>query len=335
VSTDSRGTVVITGGAGYIGSALTGELLRRGYQVHVLDALLFGGDSILAYLAHPSFSFEKTDLAAPEVALDFQGVRAVFHLAALVGFPVCQQVGEETAFHYNVTTTQRIFEAAERSGVERFIFASTYSNYGMSPDGAPVTEDSPTYPQSLYARTKIAAEVFLRDRGLRTACAPLIPRFATLFGISPRTRFDLLINQFVLEAVVKRKLILYQGDYRRSFVHIGDVVEALTLLLEAPLAGTRNEVFNIGSPEGNFRKHDVAALVARQVPGTTVEQRDLSFGGDMRGVQVSSAKAERVLGFRARRTVEEGIREVHAAITCGLIKEPTHTRYRNHQFLID
>jgi nucleoside-diphosphate-sugar epimerase len=327
--------IVITGGAGYIGSVLAGELLRLGYRVHVLDALLFGGDSLLAYFPHPSFSFEQVDLAAADAPPDLQEARAVFHLAALVGFPVCQQVGEDTAFRYNVTMTQRLFEAAERAGAERFLFASTYSNYGMSADGEAVTEESPTYPQSLYARTKIAAEDSLRERGARAACAPVIPRFATLFGVSPRTRFDLIVNQFVLEAVTKRKLVLYQGDFRRSFVHIRDVVEALVLLLEAPLPSVRNEIFNIGSPKGNLRKHEIADLVAREVPGTAVEQRDLSFGGDMRDVQVSSAKVERVLGFRARRTVEEGIREVHAAIASGLIKEPGHPRYRNHQFVLD
>ncbi len=327
--------IVITGGAGYIGSTLTGDLLRRGYRVHVLDALLFGGDSLLAYLPHPNFSFEKVDLVLPEAGYDFAGAKAVFHLAALVGFPVCQQVGEETAFRYNVAMAQRSYEAAERAGAERFIFASTYSNYGMALDDEAVTEDSPLHPQSLYARTKIAAEEFLRERGHQSRCAPIIPRFATLYGISPRTRFDLIVNQFVLEALTKHKLVLYQGDFRRSFVHIRDVVDALVLLLEAPLGKVRNEVFNIGSPKGNFRKHEIAELVAREVPGMAIEQRDLSFGGDMRDVQVSSLKAERLLGFRAKRTVEEGIREVHEAIVSGLIKEPTHPRYRNHQFVVD
>jgi nucleoside-diphosphate-sugar epimerase len=250
--------VVVTGGAGYIGSLLTGLLLYRDAHVTAVDALLFGGESLLPYWHHPGFRFVKADLTDPG-ALDpsiWRGADAVVHLAAIVGFPACQAVGRHVAWRYNVDATRRVFEAAEAAGVKRFVFASTYSNYGLSPNGEPVTEESPLTPQSLYAETKIAAEQYLLSTG-GAACAPVVYRFATLFGVSPRTRFDLIVNQFVLEALTKRRLIIYQRAHARSFVHVRDVCQAICVALEAPLSTVRSQVFNVGSDAGNYTKDEV------------------------------------------------------------------------------
>lgn len=327
-------TVLITGGAGYVGSLLTGVLLNAGHTVRVADCLLFGGESLLSYFAHPGFSFQKVDVCTDPLQDLFDGVDVVYHLAAIVGFPACQQVGEVVATRFNVEATCRVFEAAERAGADRFIFASTYSNYGLSPDGETLTENSPLNPQSLYARTKIASEQFLLGRGQESRCAPVIPRFVTLFGISPRTRFDLIVNQFVLEAVTRRKLIIYQHDYNRSFVHVRDVVEALVIFMEAPKPVVRNEVFNVGGSGGNSTKREIIELIQKHVPGVTVEHRDLSFGGDMRDVRVSFQKIQHRLGFTPSRSVEDGILEVLGALESGLIPDPHASRYRNHQFIV-
>jgi nucleoside-diphosphate-sugar epimerase len=331
-----RSDVVITGGAGYIGSRLSGELLRRGRRVTVLDALLFGGESLLGYVGHPDFAFRKVDVAdeGTDLRRYLEGAELVFHLAAIVGFPACQQVGEQIAWRYNVEATRRVFEAAQAVGVRRLIFASTYSNYGVGDGSAPVTESSPLRPQSLYARTKIAAEEYLLQQGRSSSCAIVIPRFATLYGVSPRTRFDLIVNQFVLEALIRRKLVLYQGDYTRSFIHIADVVEALVQMGEAADELIRNEIFNVAASDGNYAKHEVVDLVRRQVPGVKVEYRQLSFGGDMRDVAVSAEKIGRVLGFQARRSLEQGIREIREVIETGLIRDPLSSRYRNHEFIV-
>lgn len=326
--------VLVTGGAGYIGSLLAGVLLNAGHDVTVLDCLLFGGEPILPYFSHPRFAFRKMDVCSDGLEGLMDGVDAVVHLAAIVGFPACQQVGEATAIRFNVDATRRVFEAAEAARVERFVFASTYSNYGSSPDDRPVTEDSPLYPQSLYARTKIAAEKYLLQQGQSSHCAPIIPRFTTLFGVSPRTRFDLLVNQFVLEALTDRRLVLYEGNYRRSFVHVRDVVEALCLLLQAPVEDVRNQVFNVGSEEGNYSKAEIVELVRKAIPDVEIEHRNLSFGGDMRDVTVSCEKIQSRIGFRARISVEEGIREIRNAIEWGLIHKPRSARYRNHTFIV-
>ncbi|GAB4497290.1 MAG: NAD(P)-dependent oxidoreductase [Anaerolineales bacterium] len=330
--------ILITGGAGYIGSLLTSELLRQNYRVTLLDSLLFGGESILPFMSHPNFHFIKTDVTEPRaikdaVKRDWQKPNAVVHLAGIVGFPACQAVGRQVAWKYNVEATKLTFEQSADLGVERFVFASTYSNYGYSEDGKPVTEDAPLHPQSLYAETKIAAEEYLLSQK-DAACAPLLFRFATLYGISPRTRFDLIVNQFVLEAFTKRHLIIYQRGYSRSFVHIRDVVRGIIMGLEAGQSKIRGEVFNLGADNGNYSKNDIVGFVLKRIPETIVEYKDLTFGGDMRDVTVSFEKIRRTLGFETTLNVDDGVREVLFALKSGLIRNPTEDRYRNAQFIV-
>jgi nucleoside-diphosphate-sugar epimerase len=337
--------VLVTGGAGYIGSLLTGVLLASGHEVTVVDDLIFGGESLLGYWHHPRFQFVKGDVCSAGL-FHVEGPRlrvgklkastfdAIVHLAAIVGFPACRAVGKEVAWRYNVEATQRVFQVAEATGVGRFVFASTYSNYGVATDGQPVTEESPLYPQSLYAETKIAAEKYLLGQARQDRCAPLIFRFATLFGISPRTRFDLIVNQFVLEALTKRELVIYQRDYSRAFVHVRDVVEGIILGLMAPEEKVRGQVYNLGSDRGNYTKDEIVALVQKHVDRLKVIHKELSFDGDMRDITVSFAKIKRELGFEPKISLEQGIVEIGAALESGLIKDATDSRYRNAQVIV-
>jgi len=330
--------VLITGGAGYIGSILTSELLRANYRVTALDSLLFGGESLISFLPHPNFHFVKTDVTESRaikdsIRNDWPKPDAVIHLAGIVGFPACQAVGKQVAWRYNVEATKTVFAQAADLGVERFIFSSTYSNYGLSPDGKPVTEESPLSPQSLYAETKVAAEEFLLSQR-EAPCTPLIFRFATLYGISPRTRFDLIVNQFVLEAFTKRELIIYQRGYSRSFVHIRDVVRGVIMGLEAERSKVCGQVFNLGTDHGNYSKDDIVRFVLKRMPETVVEYKDLTFGGDMRDITVSFAKIRNVLGFDTTLDVDDGIRELLFALKTGIIRNPTQERYRNAQFIV-
>ena len=333
-----NGHILITGGAGYIGSLLTSELLRANYRVTVLDDLLFGGESLLGFLHHPDFHFVKTNVTDPRAIRDnvrgeWPVPQAIVHLAAIVGFPACQAVGRQVAWRYNVEATKMVFEQAADLGVGRCVFASTYSNYGLSKDGKPVTEESPLNPQSLYAETKIAAEEYLLSQK-DTPTAPLSFRFATLYGISPRTRFDLIVNQFVLEAFSKRELIIYQRGYSRSFVHVRDTVRGIIMGLEAPEETIRGQVFNLGTPEGNYTKDEIVGLVLKRMPETVVQYKDLTFGGDMRDITVSFEKIRRVLGFDTTLTVDDGIREILNALKTEIIRDPTDERYRNAQFIV-
>ena len=329
---------VVTGGAGYIGSLLTSELLRADWRVTVLDSLLFGGESLVPFLHHPNFHFVKADVTEPRAVKDalrdgWPKPEAVIHLAAIVGFPACQAVGRQAAWQYNVEATKRVFEQAAGLGSARFVFASTYSNYGLSTDGQPVTEESPLNPQSLYAETKIAAEEYLLGQK-DSVTAPLVFRFATLYGISPRTRFDLIVNQFVLDAFTKRELIIYQRGYSRSFVHVRDTVRGILLGLDSPDAKVRGQVYNLGTDNGNYTKDEIVNLVLKRMPETVVDYKDLTFGGDMRDITVSFEKIKRELGYETTLNVDDGIRELVFALKSGLIRNPHDEKYRNAQFIV-
>ena len=330
--------ILVTGGAGYIGSLLTSELLRAGWRVTVIDSLLFGGESLLGFLAHPDFHFTKSDVTdqgsvRASLSHDWPKPEAVVHLAGIVGFPACQAIGKQAAWRYNVEAVKRVFEQSADLGSARFVFASTYSNYGLSADSKPVTEESPLTPQSLYAETKIAAEEYLlTQKGSSTA--PLIFRLATLYGISPRTRFDLIVNQFVLDAYTKRELIIYQRGYSRSFVHVRDVVRGILLGLDAPEDKVCGQIYNLGSEDGNYTKDEIVGLVIKRLPETVVSYKDLTFGGDMRDITVSFAKIRRELGFAAELGVDDGVREVVHVLRTGLIRDPQDEKYTNSRFIV-
>jgi nucleoside-diphosphate-sugar epimerase len=324
--------VVITGGAGYIGSLLTRELLQRGHEVLVIDKLLFGGDHMICFMGG-NFQLIPLDILEDNnntYLKLFHGAEMVIHLAALVGFPACQQVGNEVAYKYNVEATKRMFDLANAAGVPRFFFASTYSNYGISEDGSAVTEDSSLNPQSYYAETKIESEQFLLQAD--ADCKPIIFRFSTLFGISPRTRFDLIINQFVLEALTKHKIIIYQKNYRRSFCHVYDCVRCVANSVEWPLDHYK-QVWNIGFDEFNLSKEDIINRIKDQID-VEIEYKDLSFGGDMRDITVSFAKLKKHHDFKPTVYISDGISEIRSFIQTGIIKNPMDDKYRNAKFIV-
>jgi nucleoside-diphosphate-sugar epimerase len=333
-----KGHILVTGGAGYIGSVVTAELLRAGYFVTVLDNLLYGGESLLAYFSHPDFHFFKGDVTEPgtvRAALrkDWPSPQAVIHLAAIAGFPACQAIGKQAAWYHNVGGTKRVFEDAATLGVSRFIFASTYSGYEAVPEGKQADESTPFTPKSLYAETKLAAEEYLLQAG-SSAPGALIFRMASLYGISPRTRFDLIVNQFVLDAYLKRELVIYQRGYSRSFVHVRDVARALLLGLEASEEKVRGQIYNLGTEAGNYTKDEIVGYVIKRLPETIVTYKDLSFGGELRDISVSFEKVRAGLGFKAEMTVDDSVRETVFALQNGLIRNPQDEKYTNARFIV-
>lgn len=331
--------ILVTGGAGYTGSLMTAELLRSGYLVTVVDNLLYGGDALVPFLTHPNFHFSKADVCEPGVVRlavlhDWPCPSAVLHLAALDGFHTCQSVGRELAYRYNVEVTQRVFEQAEQMGVERFVFASTYSVYANNPDCKPVTENSPVEPHSLYAETKIAAEDWLRQQGESASTGLAIFRQATAYGLSPRTRFDLLINQFILDAFIQRELVIYQRNFSRPFIHIQDAVRGYLSALTAPMEKIRNQVYNLGSDRGNYNKDGIVNLVLQRFPEVIVRYKDLNFGGDTRDLTISFEKIRCNLGFEVEKTVHDGVEELANALRSGIIRNPYDRRYRNTEILV-
>ena len=313
--------VLVTGGAGYIGSVLVPELLGAGHRVRVLDALAHGGASLLGAWSHPGFDFVRGDVRAADArARALEGIEAVVHLAAIVGDPACAR-DPDLARSVNLDASLALIDDANAAGVGRFLFASTCSNYGRMPDPAGyVSEESPLAPVSLYAETKVGVERALLDRAPRRRMAVTALRFATVFGVSPRMRFDLTVNEFTLVMVRDGRLQVFGEQFWRPYVHVRDVARAVRLVLDAPAAAVDGEVFNVGSTEQNYQKQQIVELIRPHAPDAAVDyvRRD----EDPRDYRVSFAKISDRLGFRASRSVPDGIAEVARLVESGIALEP-------------
>ena len=326
---------VVTGGAGYIGSHLAATLLSAGHRVTVLDSFLYGGEALMALRAFPGFRAIRCDVRTEDrLAEHMAGADAVFHLAALVGFPICDRVGERETYSVNLDGTRAVYAAAERAEVPRFVYASSYSNYGIAAGDTLVTEESPLQPQSTYASSKVAAERFLLDRDTAARPAVTCLRLATVFGVSPRTRFDLMLNQFALQVHNGETLVLYEEDYRRTFVHVSDVVRAMMLIVDADTETVTGQVFNVGNETLNSSKRELVSFLREAWPTLKVESRAEGFGGDMRSVHVSFEKIRRTLGYQTRVDLRSGVRELHEALTSRWVNPADADRYRNHPPLL-
>ena len=323
-------SVLVTGAAGYVGSVLVGHLLTRGHRVAALDLLMYGGDALVPYLRHPRFRLHWgniRDAATCEEAL--RGVDSVVHLAAIVGFPACSHRDADEVWDVNCGAAVRLFEQANRENVNRFIFASSYSNYGIAEAECLVTEAAALHPQSLYAETKVAAEAGILNLAQRLTTAPVLFRFATLFGLSPRMRFDLMLNQFVLEAHRFRRLVLFQPEVYRSFLHVFDAVRAITSAIETAGSCVEGEIFNVGSEDASMTKRQVAELVAQRIPGTVVEVEENGFDGDMRSIRLCCEKIRDRLSFATSISLEDGITEIAHALEVGYFSDPDSGYHRN------
>jgi nucleoside-diphosphate-sugar epimerase len=318
--------VLVTGGAGYVGSVVVAELLARGYRVRALDALLHGSvPSLLLSWGNPGFEFVRGDVRDPATrAHVVQDVDAIVHLAAIVGDPACARQ-PELAREVNLEATRALLEDAERAGVERFVFASTCSNYGKMDGNGFADEEVELRPISLYAETKVAGEQEVLDRLRRLA--PTCLRFATVYGASPRMRFDLTVNEFTRDLAVKDELVVFGEQFWRPYVHVRDAARAIVRILDMPAGAVAGEVYNVGDTRENYRKLDIVALLRERFPEGKVEfvHRD----EDPRDYRVSFEKFGQRVGFAAERSVGEGIDEVLALLRSGLLDDPYAPSYRN------
>ena len=320
--------VLVTGGAGYVGSTVVPLLLQQGHRVRVLDLLCHGGQPLLGVSGHPSFEFRKGDVRDPAAVREaVSGVDAVVHLAAVVGDPACARA-PELARAVNLEASLALVEECRRARVGRFVFASTCSNYGRMKDpSCYVDETSELAPVSLYAETKVAVERALLDPGQTDGLTATPLRFATVFGVSPRMRLDLTVNEFTAEMLTKARLLVYGEQFWRPYVHVRDAARAIAQVLAAPGGLVRNQVFNVGSTEQNYQKRQLVDLIRPYAPQATVEyvQRD----EDPRDYRVSFARIHERLGFAVALTVPDGIEEVARLVRSGLLGDLSESRYRN------
>lgn len=322
-----RRLVLVTGGAGYVGSTVCRELLGAGHRVRVLDNLMYeegGSHSLLGVVNHPRFELRRGDIRCEDdVKGSLEGVDTVVHLAAIVGDTPCA-AEPEAARETNVDGTRLLAQAARAAGATRFVFASTCSNYGIMDTRRPATEASALNPVSLYAETKVCCEEMLLAMAEGGGFEPVVLRFATGYGVSGRTRFDLLVHSFVFEAIQAGRLSMYGADTWRPYIHVYDMAKVMELALEAPGALVGGRVLNAGSNEQNYTKAHLASLIRAELPHVEVELQEGST--DRRSYRVSFDRIRRVLGFRAQRTVTDGIREVILAVAQGLLTVQDYER---------
>jgi nucleoside-diphosphate-sugar epimerase len=323
-----RPWILVTGGAGYVGSVVVEELLGHGHRVRVLDSLAHGSvPSLLQVWGRDGFEFVRGDVRDGSARVKaLADVGAVVHLAAIVGDPACSRE-PDLAREVNLEGTHALLDEADRAGVERFVFASTCSNYGKMADSSQLaTEDLELRPVSLYAETKVDAELDVLERsnnGLVTSCL----RFATVYGASPRMRFDLTVNEFTRDMALAPELVVFGEQFWRPYIHVRDAARAVRTALEAPVEAVRGEVFNVGETRENYRKLDIVELLKERFPDATVSfvHRD----EDPRDYRVSFEKVKEQLDFQTQWSVETGIDEVSALLQSGLVADPFAPEYRN------
>lgn len=320
--------ILVTGGAGYVGASLVPLLLNAGHSVRVLDNLSHGGAPLLAVWSDPAFDFRPGDIRDHSAVISaLSGIDAVVHLAAIVGDPACAR-NPELARSVNLDASLALIEESRSSGVQRFVFASTCSNYGkMKEANQFVDEESELRPVSLYAETKVAVERFLLASADSHAWCPTPLRFATIFGTSPRMRFDLTVNEFTMEMLVKKRLVVFGEQFWRPYIHVRDAARAIKMVLESTSGKVAGRVFNVGATDQNFQKQQLVELIRPHAPDATVEF--VHKTEDPRDYRVSFNRISEELGFHITRTVSEGIAEVSALVRESVISDFENRIYRN------
>lgn len=323
--------VLVIGGAGYLGSVLCRRLLDKGYTVRVLDSLMYGDAGIKDLYANPKFEFLKGDIRDLQVVM--QGLKemdAVIHLAAIVGDPASALKPQE-AIEINYLSTKMIAETCKYYQINRLIFASTCSVYGASSEqGEILNEESTLNPVSLYALMKIKSEngiIEIMDENF----APTILRMATLYGLSPKMRFDLVVNTLAAKAVVDGKITIFGGDQWRPVLHVSDAAEAFVDCIEKPINAVKGRVFNVGSNTQNYRISELGEVVHKIIPEAkiVIKQKD----NDNRSYRVSFDKIHEAIGYQTEYVPEDAVYEIETAIKRKDIRDFTSSNYNNYEYL--
>lgn len=320
--------VLVSGGAGYIGSVLVQLLLEKNYHVRVLDNLRFGGESIIGLLDNPRVEFIKGDVRnEDDVRKALKGIDYVCHLAAIVGDPACAKE-PELARETNLDASKRFYEIANEMGATKFVFASTCSNYGKMEDpGSFVNENSKLAPVSLYAETKVAVEKFLMGQDKSSTCKPTCLRFSTVYGLSPRMRFDLTVNEFTKEVALGRELVVFGEQFWRPYCHVVDLSRSVITVFESDESKVAFDVFNVGDTKENYQKQMIVDEIIKQIPDANVKY--VKKNEDPRDYRVSFDKINTQLGFKITQTVPDGIKNIKKVIDEKFIMNPDESKFKN------
>ena len=308
--------MLVIGGAGYIGSVMVSHLLNSQDSVVVLDKLLYNNDrSLEDFNSNRTFSFIQGDFCDNTI-LDkaMEGVTDVVLLAALVGDPLCKKYPDE-AKKINEDGSINLIKRLNRYTLDKFIFLSTCSNYGLRDTDDPAAEDAKLNPKSLYAETKVNVERYMINNARSINYTWTILRSATAFGISPRMRFDLTVSEFTRELALGRELLVYDENTWRPYCHVDDISGAILKVLEAPGKIVTGEIFNVGSNGENHTKRTVVDLITAYLKQNNVKYE--KGGRDPRNYKVNFDKISKILDFQTKRTVEDSVIELVNEIKAG------------------
>lgn len=319
---------LVIGGAGYIGSALVPMLLDQGYSVRILDLLIYGKGPLGPWLDNPRLEVIQADFRQIDrVVSAMQDVDMVIHLGAIVGDPACA-LDEGLTIEINLVATRMIAEIAKGYGVRYFVFASTCAVYGASDQV--LDEHSAIKPVTLYARSKAASEKVL----LKMAddnFAPVILRFSTVYGLSGRYRFDLVVNLLTAKALIDGEITIFGGNQWRSFVHVDDAARSIMHVLAALPEVVRGQIFNVGSDEQNYSITRIGNMIQSYAAFARIVNKGEEV--DPNNFRVSFIKIHKTLGFVPQWTVENGIEQVREAILSGRVVDYKLPEYSNIKFL--
>lgn len=320
--------VLVSGGAGYIGSVLVKLLLKEGYKVRVIDILRFGGESIVELLNDDNFEFIKGDIRNKEDLLKaINDVDYAVNLAAIVGDPACAKE-PELAKSTNINGGMLFYDTANEMGVRKFIMASTCSNYGkMENPNEFVTETSKLAPVSLYAETKVKMEKYLLSRPKDNICKPTCLRFSTVYGLSPRIRFDLTVNEFAKDLAMGKELLIFGEQFWRPYCHVVDLCRGVIAVLQASDEEVAYDVFNVGCTEENYTKKMIVDEITKFLPNTKVKY--VQKNEDPRDYRVSFEKIKQRLGFTITKRVPDGIKQIITVAQSGFLNNPDEQKYKN------
>ena len=323
--------ILVTGGAGYVGSGLLRELLSEGYNVTCVDKLMFGGESLLDIWHNENFNFIKCDIndwsSFEKILIEGQ-FNAVIHLAAIVGDPACR-IHSELAIKTNWDSTKWLLDQSMRLRIKKFIFASTCSNYGKMDDPKSfVDEKSTLAPVSLYAELKVKFENYmLSEIEKNDDFCPTSLRFSTVYGLSPRMRFDLTVNEFTKDLSMGKELTIFGEKFWRPYCHVKDFSNAFITVLGAAKEKVAYNVFNVGDTEENYTKQMLVDEIIKIIPDAKINY--IEKNEDPRDYRVNSDKIKHELGFKITMRVPDGIDEVKRMIQEGVIQNPEDQRYYN------
>jgi nucleoside-diphosphate-sugar epimerase len=308
--------VLLTGGAGYLGSRVTAHLLQGGASVTVLDKLIYGGEALLPFHGHPRFKLERGDVRnASAVAATLKGKDAIVHFAAVVGEPACS-IDPEQAWSINVDGTKTVLAAAREAGTSRFIFLSTCSNYGVAKPNELANEESPLNPLSEYARAKVECEQLVLTELPPPTCTVL--RLGTICGLSGRMRFDLLVSEMAKKCALGETIDIFSPDAWRPFLHVVDAARAIEHILNSSTNQIAQRVFNVVGE--NYQKRGLVELALRHFPQSDIIVTEKN--PDLRDYKVDSSRIQRQLGFEPRYSVEDAFCETAQAVMHGIFRDP-------------